>query len=366
MTGGDFPDDVEVLRERVGELESREAEHQRSEKVQDLLYRIAETASAAQDMQDFYAEIHRIVGELMFAENFYVVLYDEDRRMMNWPFGVDTAGDTFAGPNVWEPMGTGESRGLTSYLLRKGTPLLLAQAEIDELVALGEFSYVGVRGVDWLGVPLRSEGRTVGAMVVQSYAGDPPHTEHDKDLLTFVASHVGSALSRARAIEETRQRSAELALVNDVQRGLAERLDMQAMYDLVGDRIQEIFDAQVVDIGIVDASSGLIRFPYTIERGVRFPDEPIQVIGLRRVALTSREPVVVNEDIERISTEAGQPFVLAGEPPKSSVFVPLVVGDQAKGVISLQNLDREHAFTDSDIRLLSTLASSLPSRWLCG
>ena len=24
---------------------------------------------------------------------------------------------------------------------------------------------------------------------------------------------------------------------------------MQAMYDLVGDRIQEIFDAQVVDIG---------------------------------------------------------------------------------------------------------------------
>jgi GAF domain-containing protein/DNA-binding response OmpR family regulator len=359
VTGGDFPDDVEVLRERVGELESREAEHQRSEKVQALLYRIAETASAAQDMQDFYAEIHRIVGELMFAENFYVVLYDEDRRMMNWPFGVDTAGDTFAGPNVWEPMGTGESRGLTSYLLRKGTPLLLAQSEIDELVALGEFSYVGVRGVDWLGVPLRSEGRTVGAMVVQSYAGDPPHTEHDKDLLTFVASHVGSALSRARAIEETRQRSAELALVNDVQRGLAERLDMQAMYDLVGDRIQEIFDAQVVDIGIVDASSGLIRFPYTIERGVRFPDEPIQVIGLRRVALASREPVVVNEDIERISTEAGQPFVLAGEPPKSSVFVPLVVGDQAKGVISLQNLDREHAFSDADVRLLTTLAGSL-------
>jgi GAF domain-containing protein/DNA-binding response OmpR family regulator len=359
VTEGGFPDDVGALRERVGELESREAEHQRSEKVQALLYRIAETASAAQDMQDFYAEIHRIVGELMFAENFYVVLYDEDRRMMNWPFGVDTAGDTFAGPNVWEPMGTGESRGLTSYLLRKGTPLLLAQAEIDELVALGEFSYVGVQGVDWLGVPLRSEGRTVGAMVVQSYEGDPPHTEHDKDLLTFVASHVGSALSRARAIEETRQRSAELALVNDVQRGLAERLDMQAMYDLVGDRIQEIFDAQVVDIGIVDTSSGLIHFPYTIERGVRFPDEPIQVIGLRRVALASREPVVVNEDIERISTEAGQPFVLAGEPPKSSVFVPLVVGDQAKGVISLQNLDREHAFSDADVRLLTTLAGSL-------
>ncbi|TMK90502.1 MAG: GAF domain-containing protein [Actinobacteria bacterium] len=351
--------DVDALRERVAELEAANADHERPEFVQAALYRIAETASAAQDMQEFYAEIHRIVGELMFAENFYVVLYDEERRMMNWPFGVDTAGDTFAGPSVWEPAGTGESRGITAYLLRKGTPLLLTQGEIDELVERGEFDYVGMRGVDWLGVPLRSESRTVGAMVVQSYEGDPPHTEHDKDLLTFVASHVGAALSRARAIEETRQRGAELALVNDVQRGLAERLDMQAMYDLVGNRIQEIFDAQVVDIGILDASSDQIHFPYTIERGVRFPDEPIEIIGLRRVAIESREPVVVNEDIERISTEAGQPYVLAGEPPKSSVFVPLVVGDQAKGVISLQNLDREHAFSDADVRLLTTLAGSL-------
>ena len=31
---------------------------------------------------------------------------------------------------------------------------------------------------------------------------------------------------------------------------------MQAMYDLVGDRLQEIFDAQVVDIGILDESAG--------------------------------------------------------------------------------------------------------------
>ena len=52
---------------------------------------------------------------------------------------------------------------------------------------------------------------------------------------------------------------------------------MQAMYDLVGDKIQAIFDAQVVDIGVFDAEAGLFRFPYTIERGVRFPDEPMEL-----------------------------------------------------------------------------------------
>src|SRR5262249_40683737 len=158
-------------------------------------------------------------------------------------------------------------------------------------------------------------------------------------LLAFVGRHIASALERTRLIDETRQRNAELALINDVQRGLAEHLDMQAMYDLVGHRIQEIFDAQVVDIGILDRPSGLIHFPYTIDRGVRFPDEPIEVIGFRKVVLETRAPVVVNEDLLAKSAEAGQPFVISGEPSKSVVYVPLVVGDRATGVISLQNLD---------------------------
>src|SRR5512147_762093 len=44
---------------------------------------------------------------------------------------------------------------------------------------------------------------------------------------------------------------------------------------------------------------------------------------------------------------------------KSAVFVPLVVGDQARGLIALTNLEREHAFSDSDVRLLQTLANSM-------
>src|SRR5439155_1616350 len=145
----------------------------------------------------------------------------------------------------------------------------------------------------------------------------------------------------------------------DVQRGLAENLEMQTMYDLVGDRIREIFDAQVVDIGIVDTSSGLIHFPYTIEKGVRFHDEPMAVFGFRRIVLETRQPFVVNEDIERAANEVGQPFVISGEMARSCVFVPLIVGDRATGVISLQNIDREHAFSDADVRLLTTLAGSL-------
>ena len=355
-------DDVEALRARVAELEAAEADRARATKVQSALYRIAETASAAQDMQEFYATIHGIVGELMYAENFYIVLYDEERQLMNWPFYVDEVDPGPPEPSVWTPIGTGQSRGVTGYLLRTGQPMLLSTADVEQMGSSGEIEMLGAESVDWLGVPLRSEDRTIGAIVVQSYREDRRHTEADKDLLAFVAQHIASALERTRLIDETRQRNAELALINDVQRGLAENLDMQAMYDLVGGRIQQIFDAQVVDIGILDRDSGLLRIPFSVERGVRYSEETVPVRGLGGHVMRTRETLLINEGVaERVLELTGAPSspIGSGEPSKSVLFVPLVVGGEATGRISLQNLDREHAFSDADVRLLTTLAGSL-------
>ncbi|MBI5081054.1 MAG: hypothetical protein HZB17_07090 [Chloroflexi bacterium] len=52
--------------------------------------------------------------------------------------------------------------------------------------------------------------------------------------------------------QQLTQRTAELSIINSVQEGLASRLDMQATYDLIGDKIRDIFDAQVVMIGYFD------------------------------------------------------------------------------------------------------------------
>ena len=66
MTSGHAPESA--LADARRRLESIEAERRQAEKVQSALYRIAELASAAQDMQEFYREVHAVVGELMFAK----------------------------------------------------------------------------------------------------------------------------------------------------------------------------------------------------------------------------------------------------------------------------------------------------------
>ena len=77
--------------------ELAEAERRHAEQVQSALYRIAELASAAQDMQEFYRAMHGVVGELMHASNFYIALYDEERQLINLPYYADELDDD--GPN---------------------------------------------------------------------------------------------------------------------------------------------------------------------------------------------------------------------------------------------------------------------------
>ena len=232
-------DELEAARARVAELEALDAERQRALDVQAALYRIADAASSAEDLADFYRTVHEIVGTLMRADNFYIALYDQARRTINFPYYVDTVDTDIPDPGAWEPFGVGNARGSTAYVLRTGRPALITPHLHEALAAKGELEHVGVVGEgDWLGVPLSAEGRTLGVLAVQGYTATETYTEADLDLLEFVGRHVGIALSRVRATDEARHRDAELVLVNEIGGALARQLDYEAIVELIGERLE--------------------------------------------------------------------------------------------------------------------------------
>src|SRR5581483_7120482 len=207
--------------------------------------------------------------------------------------------------------------------------------------------------------PLISGDEIRGRISLQNLDHTNAFSENDVRLLTTLAGSLSVALENARLVHETRQRNAELALINSVQSGLAGELELQAIYDLVGDKIGEIFDAQGVAISTVDEAAGLVHFPYLVERGERLQasSSPLNT-GFTKHVFETREPLLINEDLGAEAERRGS-FLVAGEMPRSALFVPLVTGGRATGVIALDNFDREHAFTDADLRLLTTLAGSL-------
>jgi len=167
-------------------------------------------------------------------------------------------------------------------------------------------------------------------------------------------------LTRVELEQKLRQREAELAILTGVQLGLAARLEVQAIYDLVGDRIREIFDPDVVMLSTYDAATNTVEHRYAIEMGERiYAPGHLPPGGFRSQVIEKRKPLLENKNVAELAARMGQPTLPGTVTPKSWLGVPMMVGNQVTGILSLQSVTREFAFTESDVRLMETLAASM-------
>jgi PAS domain S-box-containing protein len=181
----------------------------RAESVQEAVYRISHTAHTADSLQELLGAIHKIVGELMPAQNFYVSLYNAENDRLEFPYFVDeydTARDV--PPRKLR-------KGLTEYVLRTGQPLLATPRVYEELVAAGEAELIGAPSIDWLGVPLKVKDRTIGVVVTQTYSEGVRYGEAERDILTFVSSQMAMAIERKRVEDAWREQSELLQRIVD-------------------------------------------------------------------------------------------------------------------------------------------------------
>ena len=73
----------------------------------------------------------------------------------------------------------------------------------------------------------------------------------------------------------------------------------------------------------------------------------------------TKQKILINNNAAEAFEEFGLKVVKGTEMPKSILYVPLIVGNKVTSYVSLQNLDKENAFTESDVSLLETLANSM-------
>lgn len=169
-------------------------ERKNNELIQAAITQISEAALTAPDTPGLLKVIHAAAETLMPARNFYVSLYDENTDIMTFPYFVDERTTTLP------PQRPG--KGLTSYVLRTGKPLLATPDTFDELERAGEVTGGASRGVDWLGVPLRSGLKRLGVMAIQTYNSEFRLTEKDRDTLNLLAGQAALAIERRRSQEE--------------------------------------------------------------------------------------------------------------------------------------------------------------------
>jgi diguanylate cyclase (GGDEF)-like protein/PAS domain S-box-containing protein len=166
----------------------------RFEQVQNAIFRITQASITGEGIDELYQSIHSILGELIPAENFYIASYDPVKGMISFPYYIDQFDEPPPEPTPLQ--------GLTGYVIRTGQPLLAPTEVFDRLVRQGEVEVVGTTGEDWMGAPLKVEGRIIGVMAVQSYSKAIHFDQEDLNLLEFVSTQMAQLIERKRMEQE--------------------------------------------------------------------------------------------------------------------------------------------------------------------
>ncbi|MBP2627111.1 MAG: domain S-box/diguanylate cyclase protein [Firmicutes bacterium] len=171
------------------------SERKAAEKLQKALYLISETVNSSQNLDNLYHSVHKIIGDLILAENFFIALYDESTKNVHFPYCTNEGNE--------ESSARKNCKGLTEYVLRTGKALFVSPQEHAKLIEQGEVEMFGTLCIDWLGVPLKTpQDRVFGVLAVQTHQEGVRYTEKDKEILSFVSTQVAMAIKRKQ--DETR------------------------------------------------------------------------------------------------------------------------------------------------------------------
>jgi serine phosphatase RsbU (regulator of sigma subunit) len=309
--------------------------------------------------------IYDLVGEkiraIFKAQIVMISTYDPHTDTIEHRYAIEQ------GERVYAP-GQFPIRGFRTQIVQTRQPVLVGSYVAEQAAILGQPTLPGtITPKTWLGVPMLVGDQVTGILSLQNVEMENAFSESDVRLLQTLAASMSVALENARLfdetqhlLKETKQRNAELAIINSVQAGLASQLDMKAIYELVGDKIREIFDANTVVLATFDLDKDLMHRHYTIEQGKRYYFEPMPIPKIWSYFIRQGQPALINNNLLETMQQIDPDFkVPAGEVPKCSLTVPLKIRGELRGAISLQNVNHENAFSESDLRLLETLANSM-------
>jgi GAF domain-containing protein/DNA-binding response OmpR family regulator len=299
---------------------------------------------------------------------FYEALVDEAARFS----GAQRVLLVLSGPDGLRIAGSLVPQGEDAQTLLHAVTPWLSEAGRTRAVSLrhGPEGAAPIDQRSCLIAPLLAQHELLGYLYADIEGAIGRFDDANRDLLGVLASQAAMALANIRLGEglerkvgesaaQLERRTSELAVINSIQQGMAAELGFQAIIDLVGDKLREVLRFGDVQIVLWNAPTSTAHVLYAYERGVRIEVPPMRpnVEGAMFKALRSKRPVIANNRAEM--TAWGLRTVEGTRPSLATAIMPIFSGDRYIGAIVLENHERENAFGEAEVQLLSTVAASM-------
>jgi PAS domain S-box-containing protein len=271
-------------------------------------------------------------------------------------------------PNLewWKPAGPGTVYRLDDYpatrrLLHNHQPLTVHVSDADADPA--DIAWMREEGVQsLLMVPMIARDEAIGILEVHEIHGERDFTPTEISLCQTLANQAAAALENARLYRETQQRLTELTMLFETSTAISTSLDVDEVLQATTRQIATALAAEGCAISRWDRHQDVLttRLDYASDFNLWSPEPPGTTYHLddypaTRQVLESRRPCTV-----RLSNPDADPAEVALMRQlgiQSLLMVPLVVRDQAIGLLEIQETRQEREFTFTEISLCQTLAN---------
>jgi signal transduction histidine kinase len=358
-----------------------ESRLRRLEAVQEILLEIGQLSNSCTDITVFLQSVHAALGRIMYAANFYVALSDRDvaGNAVRFVYFVDEVDDHPYKDQLVQ-LATPDQSPTAWVILNKQRLVMTGdeQRARDENDVFG----VGTMAEHWIGCPLLDQGHDViGAMVIQSYDKEHTFSEEDQALFAQIANHVSSALQGLQSMDrleravhertqELEREVAERSKAERLQRALYEIASLSASASAESDARQLYARLHEIVGGLITAPNFLIALhhpkrdeisiPYFVdEKDRQVPVARFQYgLGMSSFVLARRQPMLLDGpsfSALMASGEIREP--LGNQAIASWMGCPMMVGEQALGVIIVQSYDAAVTYSQSELDILAYVAN---------
>lgn len=178
----------------------------------------------------------------------------------------------------------------------------------------------------------------------------------EKGKLVATEGFITDISEKKLAEEELLKKNNELAILNQIGNSINKLADPSEILALIFTMTGRLFDNNNLYIALYDEKKQEISFPIYTVKGKHIKAENRAFgNGLTEHVIKCKKPLLVNSNIEEKFTNLG--IKQLGEKSKSLVSVPILLGQKVIGVITLQDYKNENVFDESQLELLTTIAS---------
>lgn len=158
--------------------------------------------------------------------------------------------------------------------------------------------------------------------------------------------------------QELEQRVAELSTLEQVSQAIAmAQLDVDAICKLIYEHAHEIMDTTIFHLGLFEGQEYTLRLWINQGREQLLRSFHLNPgVGLVNFLRENKEPILVRDFEKELDSLPAKPVYTAEHPPRSALFVPLMMGEEVVGVLSVQSF-QPHAYGTSETRILSAMGN---------